>query len=518
MILKKIVGRLGKAFVFGALLGTGCFETYETKLEDALKKKGFTDEQAKVGVVMGERMLFMREVKEQRDEDGTVSYKYELAHIGVNINDSLEKIDEIVADLEGILSHKNSVREEKFIDKFNLRGQLEKQQKIFAYLHDSLTQRQLFNKFNDLMGTRQPMPISDPHFVRPDEAYSLGSLLPPASAADELLFDAKYVQDSRKNGKLNESSLIVEKVEYSVNFQDKIPNPDYPHKDPNSMFIFKERTRKILILSYNLDGNSGKTANYIEAYKLNDAGVRESKPAIKLFRPLNSSDLQVLVADKDPEADKKGFGKPDLVDQVFGISVGSDLIKIRNDLLEYVFKQVDKPPVPKIDESVNDIYFVETGKHNFAQYEIDKNGWENFLPDYKRSSVQDSFDIYVKFESSLNDEAEIIKLKKDRKPVPRKIEWIAKVEFYKPSDIIKDGLFTAVRKQRNNELEFWQKGKPTTAYSIDDVMQEKPFRIDFDYSAEKRWSIVDQDNDWAHYEAKQELRRPDNLRLPPLAQ
>ena len=83
---------------------------------------------------------------------------------------------------------------------------------------------------------------------------------------------------------------------------------------------------------------------------------------------------------------------------------------------------------------------------------------------------------------------------------------------------MKDGLFTAVRKQRNNELEFWQKGKPTTAYSIDDVMQEKPFRIDFDYSAEKRWSIVDQDNDWAHYEAKQELRRPDNLRLPPLAQ
>ncbi len=522
MSLTKLTKKLGMLILAGLpFFNSGCIETYETKLEAKLKEKGFTQEQAEVGVVMGERMLFMNEKKNVKEEDGTSSYEYSFNYGGIKIDDAKEKVDEIVQDLEEILSHKNRIQDEKFLDSFKLRDSCEKQLKVFKYLQDTLGLQQLFNVFNDYMGSRQQLPNSDPHFVRPDEAYSLGALL-PKSQKDEFVFDAKYVQDARNAGKFSDK-FIVEVAERKIKFFEKVQNPNYPLKDKNKEFIFKEREQQIRVISYCFDDNEQKQANYIEAYRINEAGVQESLPAIKVFRPLTAQNLHILVIDKDKQTDKKGYGKPDKIDWRSDIYKGSDILQSQ-DLVDSIFKIDEKPPIQNPNTSQKDVHIIETGKNYFAEYEISKDGWERFLPDYTNQS--NSFRLHIKYiDLSAQEIKESHELqKKGALPKPRKIEWIAKaysgweriVEFYRPSDMVKDKEIVRINIMNNKEIEIFEKGKPAQKFTLEDTLTQRPYEIDFDYSDQKRWRIKDKDNCGKHYEAKQEIRKPDDLRLPPI--
>lgn len=519
MSLQKRLKKIGAILVAALpLLTQGCIETYESKLEKKLQEKGYTREQAEVGVIMGQRMLFMAETKKLKAEDGTATYEYVFNHSGVTINDMREKVDEVVSDLEEILSHKNDLKYEKFLDSFKLRGSCEKQLKVFKYLQETIGLNQLHNKFNDFMGTRPQAHNQDPHAVRQDEAYSLSSLL-PRTQKDDFIFDAKYVQDARAAGKLSNSACIVETVERKMNFQEKINNPDYPLKDKNKQFIFKERSQSVRAISYCLDDNEEKLPTYVEVYRINETGVQESKPAIKIFRPINKPTLQVIVVDKDRETDKKGHGKPDYVLWLNDITRGSDILK-HQELLGMIFQVDDKPPVPKITASEKELQIVETGKHYYSQFELTKDGWERFLPDYK--NAQRSVTIHIKYKPfSIDELAKIQQSPESASAKAREIEWIAKeysgweriVEFYRPADSIKNRKIVRANIINNKEIEVFEKGAPAQKYTLDDALEQRPYRIDFDVS-EKRWSIIDRDNNGNHYEAKQEISKPDNLNLP----
>ncbi|MBI4142165.1 hypothetical protein HY484_04525 [Candidatus Woesearchaeota archaeon] len=491
--------------------------TYETRLEQQLRNKGFSEEEARVGVIMGERALFMKEIKDVDKNQGTIAYKYEFNYGGITIADMLETFTTMANELDEALSHKNSLKWEKFLDYFNLREQLEKKRTAITYIRDVLAQRQLHNEFRDYMGLRPKQIRKDAHKNLQDETYSIGLFLP--GNENEMTFDAKYVQDARRAGKLTDERNIVESMTRDIMFHEKIPNPDYPIKDPNKEYIFKKRTRRLQIISYTLDDNTDKKPTYIEAYRLKQDGTRETHPALKIFKSTSSSSLDVLVADKDKEDNKKGFGKPDMVRPISGITTGSELQHNYPDIIEYLFKEEDVPPIPTI-QTTTEAHIIETGKYPFAQYEIKQEGWQNEVPDHKQSEITNNYRIHVKLEEITQDD---IEQNNPHTKKPRKIEWIAKsyrgidgriVKFYKPSNNIKDNTVIDI-KGTATELELHEPHKPIQKYPIEYLLQEKPFRIDFDYSPERRWLILDRDGDGT-YEAKQEIRKPDNLKLPEL--
>ncbi|MBI4140922.1 hypothetical protein HY485_03745 [Candidatus Woesearchaeota archaeon] len=499
--------------------GLGIPVTYDSLLEQRLKEKNFSPEQARVGVVMGERALFLKEIKDVNEDQGTATYRYKFNYSGITIADMLDTFNGMLNDMDDALSRKNELRWEKYLDHFKLRDVLEKKRIAVTYIRDTLAHRQLYNEFRDLMGLRPKQITKDFHKIQTDETYSLAALLP--DSAKELVFDAKYVQDARRAGKIADERNIVESITQDIAFYERIPNPDYPMKDPNKEYIFKKRDRRIKIISYNLDDNTEKNPTYIEVYRLRTDGTRETLPAIKIFKSATSSTLDVLVADKDKEDDKKGFGKPDFVSGISGITIGSDLQRHHQNVIEYIFQENDVPPLPTI-KTTTEAHIIETGKYPFAQHEIKAEGWQNEVPDHKQSEFNNNYRVHIKLEDAQNDEEE--QNEQHYKKKPRKIEWIAKayrgvdgriVAFYKPSDSIKDHAVTDI-KGTATELELHELGKPIEKYSLEYLVKEKPFRIDFDYSSEKRWSIIDKDNDGTIYEAKQEIRKPDDLKLPQL--
>lgn len=502
-----------------SLIQLGMPLTYETLLEQRLKEKGFSPEEAKVGVIMGERALFLKETKNANEDNGTATYRYEFNYGGITINDMLETFGGMIKELDDALSRKNDLRWEKYLDQFGLREVLEKKRTVVTYIRDSLAHKQLHNDFRDLMGLRPKQANKDFHKVRQDETYSLTALLP--DGAKELVFDAKYVQDARRTNKFADERSIVESITQDITFYEKIPNPDYPFNDPNQQHIFKKRQRRVKIISYNLDDNTEKKPTYIEAYRIKPDGTQETSPALKIFKSTNSSTLDVLVADKDKEDNKKGFGKPDLVRPISGVTVGSDLQHHHPDIIEYLFKEKDIPPVPTIQTNT-EAHIIETGKYPFAQYEIKADGWQNEIPDHKESELANRYKIHVKLEDIQGDDAEQTDTTIRKKS--RRIEWIAKsyngtggriVKFYKPSDAIKDHAVIDI-KGTATEVELHEQGRPIDKYRLDYLIRENPFRIDFDFSPERRWSILDKDGDGVIYEAKQEIRKPDDLKLPQL--
>ncbi len=469
-------------------------DSFDSLSEEKFKKNNWTQEQSEVGTAIAYRRPFTEEVKQ---EDGTEIYK--ITYGGITEEDVLISVRSTHQDLEEILNSELDVPTLKYFQKTGMGEHLVKQERIYNYLEDTLTKAVLHKKFLEF-AQQQTGSSYDPLNVSESDKYSITTIFPINQK--EMEFDIEYVQSARSSGKLKDQSNIVESLLEEYSFFEKVQNPKYPRYDKYNEWIFKKRTINLLITSYNLDNDPEMEADYIELFRVKPDKTKESMPAIKVFKPNGTGPLEVLVADKDVEG-VEGFGIPDLVERE-PITTGIDLLY--SYATEFIFKdsKKEKPYIPE-ESNPDDVYVVRTGTVLAEKYDINPTGWESYLPNYKSGKNAKKFSVHIKLTGEDEDET-------------RNIEWIAKqypdtsrtIEFFKPNDTFEGESYSQIKTNGNLVSAMDETGQ-IKQYNVDALIEDKPFRIDFDKNKQKRWTILDQDDDREHYEAKKEVTYPESV-------
>ncbi|MFH1064193.1 MAG: hypothetical protein V1729_03880 [Candidatus Woesearchaeota archaeon] len=493
----------------------GC-ESFEKNLEDKIMAKGYTRSQAEVGAAEGRRRLFTDKTEH---EDGTVTY--ELNYDVFSDEDTLQVVKQTYSDIHESLKTEGSIEWMKYMDSTGIGEHLQKQEKVWKFHLDMLQSKVLERKFKDLV---QPHNWYGGYYsygyygnamsqfsVKPDERYSLSTHFPLNRATRE--FDADYVKKARKSGDIDDKDLVVEEVAHILSFLEKIPNPQYKVDKGVNPWTYKRRKGGIMIKSFNLDNDPEKKPDYIEVYRLDDKGDKEELPAVRIFKPSGSDELEVIVADFDFEGDP-GYGVPDHVGRVFMIENGQELLQ-RKELIDLVFqkKRMEESRARPDISDLNPLHIAEAGKVDMAAYDIDNNGWEHFLPDNYTASADDTptrFKVHVKRDIDPEKTP-------DHGRMAAEIKWIALeytggarvVEFYKPDEKYK-GKKVKVNIIGDN-VSITQEDGRIERYDVKAVIGDRPFRIDFDRNSSKRWEILDKDEDGKHYEAKRERAKTDDI-------
>ncbi len=485
------------AFGLLAASAIGC-NNYEAICEKKLQDEGFTQEQAEVLTAVSYRNLFTDELK---DPNGTATYN--LNYGAITEEDIFRTVKKTHNDLEQALDPDQlNMLDLKYYLNTGIGKHVLKQEQVYKYLEDTLSKKVLHSKFKEMMREKQDFSYYNPYKIKEDDKYSIATTFP--FKEDKIEFEAKYVKIARSQGKFKDPSTVVEEVTDVEKFYEKVKNPKYPVLDKNEKFIYKERKMGLKMISYNLDDDKEKTPDYIEAYRLKENGKSETMPSIRVFKPNGSGDLEIVLADADFEGEK-GYGIPDYLQQARNIESANDLYA--SDVIDYIFKDMKKnKDMPNFNEELNKIYIVKTGETSVEKYEINPEGWESYLPDYKsakKHQFSSKFISYIKSKNKPSDEKDGIS----------DIEWIAKsyndksraVEFYRINEKFKKDYTFPKYLGSSKTIELMDKEGQVHEYALDVVIEKIPFRIDFDRNAEKRWEIIDKDNDKKHYEAKKEV-------------
>ncbi|MFH1332669.1 MAG: hypothetical protein ABIH53_00325 [archaeon] len=466
----------------------GC-DTFESISENKFKKAGWSQEQSEVGTAVAYRKPFTEKIQQ---DDGTAVYK--LNYGGVTEEDVLQHVQKTHQDLEEIADSDLNIPTIKYLQKTSMGKHLVKQEKVYHYLEDALSRKILHRRFLELSQQIRRNPGYDPLNVNEEDKYSITTIFPINQEPME--FDMNYVKSAIAEGKLNDPSTIVESLTEVYTYFEKVNNPKYPKIDKYEEFIFKKRKMDIKITSYNLDNDKEMEADYVELFRLKEDGNQESIPAVKVFKPNGTGNLELIVADKDPEG-TPGYGIPDLV-QTIQISIGSDLTTLG--IEEFIFEssQKDKPVLVDFDKE-SEVYIVKSGTLLAEKYDMNFEGWESSLPSYKSGDNAKKVSVHIKLTGDENDEL-------------RKIEWIAKqypdtnrtVEFYKLNETFKEEEYAFVKSNEKSISLMGSTGQ-IKQYAVEAILEDKPFRIDFDKSKQKRWILLDQDKDGVTFEAKREI-------------
>lgn len=502
---KLVIGAIALAAALGI---AGCRKTFDTEVKRILMDDySMTEEQAMVGVGGALRYRFMNE------RDGKLAFNYHSI-----------RLEDVLARQEGM---KNSIQQlldpadaetRRFIDLFNQRGHLEREEQKIDYRIDRFSLVLTYEKFVRLMKNQparnDPAAIKNPY---PQGLTDLDILFARTELSRILQFTAKYVEDAKAANRLSQ----VENLQISVQYEEEEPNPDYPQVDPNNATRWVSKSRALRIKSFDCDAIADHNADYIEVYRLAADGTPEAHPAMKVFKSQGSSTLDVAVLDKNP-ASQRGHGIPDDVVELSFVRRGSELYDSHRDTLESLFKtpQAERRQLPK--EAPIEAEIVRVGELGSQEYQTNQQGWTCPL-EYR---VGNNYSIWVKFKDEENHD--------HTNPRPREIEYIAKrylvpgtnqdvqarvVEYYRVKPEFARNVRLASVNNATKMVEIVREGEAAQR-GIDSLFLERgqndqivPYRIDYD-SGNLRISIVDRDkNAEPLYESKAELAKPHTLNL-----
>ncbi|MBR9683199.1 hypothetical protein GOV03_01545 [Candidatus Woesearchaeota archaeon] len=510
------------ALTLGIVVGVSGCKNWEGDLEQRLVQKGFTKEQAEVGAAVGLRRVFTEKVEK---DDGTVTYQFN--YDGIKDSEVLQVVREMHADIKKTLDFDGNLNWAKYLENTGRGKHLQKQEKIYKYLQDVLKEKVLHRKFEKLIGqsfnyggygySSYRSAPEDKFKVDSDEKFSLATIFPLNRKPMEFIPD--YVTQAMKRGDLKDKKFKVEEVMTVYEFLEKVSNPqalvDYGEK----RWVFKQRAAGLKITAYNLDNDKEKKPDYIEVFRLNKDGTPESKPAVRIFKTAWSSSLEVIVADRDFEGEG-GYGQPDYVGRTFPVTTGRDLLG-HTKLINFIFqkeREQEKREVPEMKE-LNKLYIVEAGTMSMVPFDCNGECWENFIPEYKTGPGGRHNPFTVHIRKSIDSMKDIPPGEKEHKD--SSLNWIALeyegssrvVEFYKPKEEFKDKKFRIEVIGRRVSL-IGEDGVMKN-YPIRTVIEDKPYRIDFDRNPHRRWEIKDKDDNSDCYECKREVARPGDNELIP---
>ncbi len=549
----------------GAGAVSGC-QNWETNLENKLQDKGFSHEQAEVGAAVGLRRVFTKKVEDEKK--GTVTYEFN--YNVLKDDEVLQVVEDMYSDVKDMLDYDGGISYQKYLKNSGRGDHLEKEEKILKYLKDMIREKVLHRKFERLTGgssswwsggswgggyyddwmydkkgdpdgkvqDKQAKPgdetekaLKKNHEDEAQEYYGYGGygngwgrsepedqfkvdekqkltladLFPNNRPKRE--FETDEVKKARERGDLNNGNFKVEEINTVIEFWEKVDNPQYLVDHGEKRWKFKKRRAGVSILGFNVDGDKEKKTDYIEVFRLRPDGKRESKPAVKMFRPSGSERLEVIVADRDFEGEG-GYGVPDWVGRPdMFVENARDLMEFQ-ELLDFIFQKKrdeEKREKPNIDLEMNKLYIVKAGTLPMNSFACGDECFERFLPDYKKGPNGSPTRYMVHVRRDIPDEIE--EHEKMHKGFP--IKWVALqymggrsrvVEFYKvkkefAGKDLKTNVFgTRVSIEDETGL--------IRNYDVKAVIEDKPYQIAFDRNRQKRWTIKDEDGDGKCFECK----------------
>ena len=473
--------------VGAALLSAGCApKTFETEVKDILQKKyNKTQEEAEVGAIKAERDLFLKKVDKDGKETWVPNYD------SVSIDERIVQHNEMKKNMDELLNFKDN-NTVKLVDEFQIRAQLEKDEKAILFNLEKYNLVALHKQFTVSMG------ILEMDNFKVNESMLI---YPLANLDDKLVFDAKYVQEAKKAGLMKPFDELI----FFYKFQKEVANPAYPLSDNVNKTYWVTKQALVKIVSYDLDFPGDHVADYIEAFR-----GGEKKPAIKIFHSASSSSLDVAVIDLDKEGER-GHGVPDAVINVFGISKASDLYA-NGEHLAAIFESKKKSVRVRPLEKNMDIQIVKVGELKSDPWEYDKVNGYNVPLEYQATNGK-NFTLAYKLSTPKDTEK--------KEDAEMKIEWIAKRWVIPNSAQDVNGRVVSyyhVVPQYNSKVANVKidEQKITLSRSEkEDVsgpaplfIEKEPYKVSYDHGS-SRWIIEDKDNNSKpKYEARYELEKP----------
>ncbi len=482
------------AIVLGSTLLVGCKpKTFETELRNILQNEyKMTPEEAEVGVVGGLRPKYGKQVKKDEKEVWEPNYD------SVTIKQRIKQHEEMANDLEQLLSFRNK-ENTHFIDEFQIRGKLEKDEKAIQFNLNKLRLVGLYKEFSTLMG------------IPEDEAKKIGEIeliYPLSPLESQLQFDAKYVREAKKANCLT----IIDEWNLAYAFSLEIPNPAYPEIDKTKRTIWAKKQVALRIVSYDTELQGDHQADYMEIYRGN-----EKKPAIKIFRSASAPVLDVAVIDYDA-AGERGHGIPDEVVNVSDIQRPIDVYNAKKELLEKLFHEKKKLERIRPHEKEMIVSIVRVGENRESQRIGEVLNAEH--------NLKDGFSVpfeYLSRDGKNYTLAYNLKGKADEEE--HEIKWVAKRYMVPGTAIDVAGRVVAYYRvkpeYREHVINLGVDGRRMTISRAGQVdvsgfdaifVESEPYRITYDYGT-SRWAIEDKDNKLPKYEIRYEYAQPHDHEL-----
>lgn len=212
-------------------------------------------------------------------------------------------------------------------------------------------------------------------------------------------FNLDEVIDARAKGilKLVESSTF----DFSRQYDTKDRDPSDP-MDRNK-FVWRAKKFTLKLNTYKIltspDQPQDNDPDYIEGYRLNDSGVEEMLPTLKIFFV---SGKAVMVIDTDRFMEP-GYGLPDLVKINYGISSVYDILSDKSFVRDLLFKDrlVEKRVPPTIKPVKVEIARIGVNKIDLWEKAPDEKGW--MVPVKYWNDTKNNYKVTIKFKEADKD-------------------------------------------------------------------------------------------------------------------
>ena len=309
-------------FVMLAAL-VGCVPSYRQTFDNRGKEKHWTRKQVLAAFAYADRLFWARELQEGSNQYVIVYGKVPTARVASQIEVVLKDLDESLDP--------NNKEMRQYLDTFKLRADLEHEEEITKAQYARVHAADLQNQFREKMG-------DSPSYGPEAEAargYSLRKIFVSKDLSEAFPFTSSQIEGAKKDGSLKEIESL--ELDFSSVYDHKAADPNHPN-DENE-YVWKPAKMSIRLTNYKIvseDKPQDNKGNYIEGYRVID-GKQESKPALKIFFPAGGEGAVVLI-DTDREGQDVGFGVPDILESVYGLTNVRDVIANGN-LLATLFQE-----------------------------------------------------------------------------------------------------------------------------------------------------------------------------------
>lgn len=373
------------ALLVSSLFGlVGCAPPYRQKFWDEGNTRNWTEKQKLAAFAYADRIFWAQPKGESQ---------FVIVYGRVPVTKVREQLDKVREDLKQILDPK-SEDNRKYIETFNLRSDLEHEEEVSEAIYARIRAAELDTQFKQDMGS-VPAYGPEAQFVG---GYNPRKIFLAKDVAEAFPFTSEQIEGAKKDGTLK----IIETAQISVNRTYDRKETDPLHMDDPNEFVWKPANQAILLVNYKIitqdkpDNNNG---DYIEGTVVHDNSL-ESKPRLKIFFP-PSGGLAVVLIDNDKEGDP-GFGIPDILQQVSGITSVRDVIR-QGSLLDALF--APKPKEERLGYPPVQLFKIEIAKVgqpvDLWEKSGDVNGW--IVPFKYQTTRGDNFNVRIHFKKPVID-------------------------------------------------------------------------------------------------------------------
>lgn len=343
---KTVIMRLAALIFVSAFMFVACATTAQQACMEELKQRypNYT-ELERLTLFYGAKGVgcvqewFLALEKKDKDDPGTLRVDYQK----IKLDKLLAVGEKQAADLEEILdTDPKNTTWYKLLEETGKRPYFEAAERALKFRVSRLKLKLNYEEFRKLLGEIENSSESE----KKRKGYDVRIFLPEFDPSKDASFDAKYIEDAKRDGKLRfvGKTLVFD---YEL-LGKKLSDPEHPF-DPQH-FVWKEKAEGLEITAFKVLTNSHPRDNqlhYLEAARVThtfdkDGKIvsteRESAPALRVFTSASDS-LDIVVLDKDREGEL-GFGLPDVVEKL-GSSIisGKDLYIRHQPLLAQLFEE-----------------------------------------------------------------------------------------------------------------------------------------------------------------------------------